>query len=57
MPVLVVELLGEVLEEGVGQLLVEVAVAQRQEAGVLLDNVAAKRRVSVLRFVLGLADS
>ena len=37
-----VELLREVLEEGVGQLLVEVSITQGQEARVLLDYVTEK---------------
>jgi len=35
-----VELLGKILEEGVGQLLVEVAIAESQETGVLFNDVA-----------------
>ena len=35
-----IELLREVFQEGVGQLLVEVPVTQRQETSVLLDDVA-----------------
>ena len=35
-----VELLGQILEEGVGQLLVEVAIAESQETGVLFNDVA-----------------
>lgn len=43
MPVLTVELLREVLQEGVGQLLVEAAITEGQEANVLLDDVAGGR--------------
>ena len=35
-----VELLGQILEEGVGQLLVEVTIAESQETGVLFNDVA-----------------
>jgi hypothetical protein len=38
-----VELLREVLEKGVGQLLVEVSITQGQEAGVLFDYVTEKK--------------
>jgi hypothetical protein len=37
-----VELLGQILEEGVGQLLVEVAIAESQEACVLFNDVAVR---------------
>ena len=47
MSVLSVELLAEVLEERVGQLLVEAAVAQGQEAHVLLDDVTGRRHVLI----------
>jgi hypothetical protein len=49
-----VELLREVLEEGVGQLLVEVSITQGQEAGVLFDYVTEKKIENFLKtFRLG----
>jgi hypothetical protein len=49
-----VELLREVLEKGVGQLLVEVSITQGQEAGVLFDYVTEKKIEKILKtFRLG----
>jgi hypothetical protein len=39
-----VEFLGQILEEGVGQLLVEVAIAESQKACVLFNDVAVRIR-------------
>ena len=43
-----IELLREVFQEGVGQLLVEVPVAQRQETSVLLDDVAENGIIRII---------
>jgi hypothetical protein len=46
-----VELLRQVLQERVGQLLVEVSVAQREKACILLDDVTGSKKICIYLYI------
>ena len=43
MAILIVEFLWQILQERVGQFLIEASITERQETGILLNNVAEKK--------------
>ena len=46
MAILIVEFLWQILQEGVGQFLIEASITERQKTGILLNNVAEKKENS-----------
>ena len=42
MAILIVEFLWQILQEGIGQFLIEASITERQKTGILLNNVAEK---------------
>ena len=43
MAILIVEFLWQILQEGIGQFLIEASITERQKTGILLNNVAEKK--------------
>ena len=45
MAILIVEFLWQILQEGVGQFLIEASITERQKTGILLNYVAEKKKI------------